>query len=101
MRPGKRLLALLLALALTCGVFAVAACAAAEPDAGQAGYRLIEEDTLADIAPDATPLAAPAQSCCVLHFVLMLCALAVAVCFVHDRNTRQRRIYELRRASLN
>ena len=95
----KRILALLLALTLTCGCLAGAALAAEEPgglfENGTARYRLTEEAAV-DIGGDEVPLSAPPRMCCALHFVLMLGALAVAVYYAHDRKARQERMYEMR-----
>lgn len=95
----KRFLALLLALVLTFGCLAVTALADGEPveTAGNGvQYRLVEEAAALDIDMEQTPLsAAPEQVCCVLHFVLMLGALAVAVYYTNDRRRCQSRIREL------
>ena len=47
-----------------------------------------------------TPLAASPKEneCCILHFLLMLCALGVAIYYTHDRKRRQQTEFELRAA---
>ena len=99
----KRILALVLALMLA---ICLAATAAADGEPAELSgdgvqYRLVEEQILTEIDVDQVPLAAAPQSCCIMHFVLMVGALAVAVYFTHDRKTHQWRIYELRRAGMN
>ena len=98
----KRIFALLLALVLTFGCLAVTALADGEPAVAGDGvqYRLVEEDAALNIDMEQTPLSAPPQMCCALHFVLMLSALVVAIYFTHDRKVRQARIRELRLADL-
>ena len=59
------------------------------------GYEVKEE---ADIAENDTPLGLldDIQNCCILHFLIMLCALAVTVYYTHDRKRRQEREFEVR-----
>ena len=99
----RRMVALLLALTLVCCMAGFAA-ADGEPmgqPAGEPAYRLVEEQAPVEIGAEPVPLAASPHTCCILHFVLMLCALAVTVYYVHDRKASQMRIFELRRASVD
>lgn len=122
MRGLRRSLALLLSLLAVLGVFTTAAFAAgettpatgAEQTAGgvdtadiaapedEAPLYILREETV--ITEDDTPLAAVPSpmdtfvqhDCCILHFVLMLAALGVTVCYTHDRKKRQQRQFEVR-----
>ena len=108
MKSGKRFLALMLVLLLVFGCLGTAAMAAPAEipeDGGAAGggtgsdraYSLTEEVVIQE---DETPLgAAPTEAdCCILHFVLMLCALGVTVYYVCDRKHHQTIEFELRSA---
>ena len=99
----RRMVALLLALMLVCCLagFAAADGERTEQLSSEPAYRLVEEDAPIQIGTEPVPLAAPPQSCCILHLVLMLCALAVTVYYVHDRRMCQMRLFELRRAGLD
>ena len=47
---------------------------------------------------DETPLAAAPTvgQCCILHLIIMLCALTVAIYYTHDRKKRQKEEFETR-----
>ena len=69
-----------------------------EPEDEGPDYILNEEVVIGE---DETPLAGgpmafSTQECCILHFILMLCALGVTLYFTHDRKKRQEREFELR-----
>lgn len=93
MRFSRRLFALMLVLVIVLGNMAVAVGAAKRdgPDA----YTLTEETVISE---DEAPLAASPmeEDCCILHFVLLLCALAVTCYYTYDRKKRQEREFELR-----
>ena len=58
-------------------------------------YDLSETENIED---NATPLGLmdDIQNCCILHFLLMLCALAVAVYYTYDAKRRQKKEFEVR-----
>ncbi len=62
--------------------------------AAQQDYVVNEE---AEIADNDTPLAGMTEvRCCILHFLIMMCALAVTVYYTHDRKRRQEQEFEVR-----
>ena len=62
--------------------------------AAQQDYVVNEE---AEIADNDTPLAGMTEvRCCILHFLIMVCALAVTVYYTHDRKRRQEQEFEVR-----
>lgn len=104
MRSSRKVLAFTLALFLLLGSLGAGAACAAEAGGAEAGdepaYTLNEEVVIRGvvIGENETPLGAgPAErDCCVLHFVLMLCALGVTVYYTCDQKRHQKREFELR-----
>lgn len=94
MNFSKKFLALTLALFMVVGNLGAAAASAAL-DAGDEQYTLSEEVVIQE---NDTPLAGgpTERECCVMHFILMICALGVSVYYVCDRKKRQAREFELR-----
>lgn len=91
MRFSKRLIALAIVFLMMFGSLGTVAAAAA----GDHEYTLSEEVVIRE---EETPLAAgpDEHACCILHFVLGLCALGVTVCYARVRKTGQVREFELR-----
>ncbi len=99
MKSSSRFVALMLVFLLVFGNLgtAVLAAEAAGPESEDRTYTLTEEVVILD---DGTPLgSAPTEAeCCILHFLLMLCALGVTVYYVFDRKRHQTIEFELRSA---
>lgn len=100
----RRLLAVLLALLVCCGLATMALAAdgrgpktataeSTAEDSADKGYTLTEDIEIED---GETPLAAGViETRCVLHVILFLMALAVAVCFLYTYQKHQARQQEL------
>ncbi len=95
MRFSKRLFAVMLVVLLVFASAVPAVWAAGEASGQE--LVLVEEQSVS-IRESSTPTAdsLTQQMCCDLHFLLMLCALAVTVLFTSDRKRRQARQFELR-----
>ena len=94
MSISRRLIALLIAFLMIFGCFGTAAYAAAGNDRA---YTLSEEEVILE---DETPLGAgpDEHSCCILHFLLAMCALGVTLYYARERRISQAREFELRAA---
>lgn len=94
MRFSRRVFALTLAMLLVFGSVS-AAVASAAVATEEPVYTLTEEVIISE---DDTPLGmGPTErECCVLHFILMLCALCVTGYYTYDRKKRQEREFEIR-----
>lgn len=94
MSASRRLIALAIAFLMIFGCFSTAAYAAA---GNERAYTLSEEVVILD---DGTPLGAgpDEHSCCILHFLLAMCALGVTLYYTRERRLSQAREFELRSA---
>lgn len=92
MRISKRWIALMIVFLMVFGHLGTAVAAAA----GDSYEYTLSEETI--IREDETPLGVSPDehSCCVLHFILGLCALGVTVYYARERKNSQTREFELR-----
>lgn len=100
MKTVKRCFALAVCLLLFFSMTAPAARAEGAPEQRR-GYILTEIEPETELTEDEVPLAStPVQehNCCMLHFFLLLLALALVIVYTVDSRNRQRWLFRLQQA---